>query len=143
MRGGTTLSNDVFLELKTDILVPAAIENVINKDNAHKIKAKYIISMANNPITREAEEILAKRGIVVVPDILANAGGVAASYFEWLQSKDEKKWKKEKVFSELITILEPAFDRVWNLSKERNITLKKAASILAVSRVVEAIKTSK
>jgi len=137
---GQKISNEELLEMPVDILVPAAVENVITKENASKIKAKYIIEMANGPITPEALDILEKRKIVSVPDFLANSGGVVASYFEWLQSREKKRWQKEKVLRELSANLEKAFDKVWNLSKKENINLTKAAYIIAIKRVVEAMK---
>jgi len=137
---GKGISNKEILEMDVDVLVPAAVENVITKDNAPKIKAKYLIEMANGPVTSEAENILEKRGIISVPDILANSGGVIASYFEWIQSKERKLWERERVFEELSKILEKSFEKVFNLSKKEKINLRKAAEILAVNRVVRAMK---
>jgi len=137
---GRAITNEKFLELDVDILVPAAKEEVITEKNASKIKAKYIIEMANGPITPEAEMILEKKGIKIVPDILANAGGVTASYSEWLQSKEKKRWLKKKVLNKLSDTLGKAFDEVWDLSKKENINLRKAAYLLAVGRVVKAMK---
>jgi len=137
---GKQITNEELLEMEVDVLVPAAVENVITEKNAPKIKAKYIIEMANSPVTPQAEVILEKKGIISVPDILANAGGVIASYFEWLQSKEKKKWEKEKVFKELSKILERAFDTVWDLSKKEKINLRKAAYLLAIERVAKAMK---
>ncbi|KPK78842.1 MAG: hypothetical protein AMJ89_00200 [candidate division Zixibacteria bacterium SM23_73] len=137
---GEKITNKELLEMKVDVLILAAIENVITRENASRIKAKYIISMANGPIALKAQEILNKRGIIVVPDILANAGGVIASYFEWLQSKQRILWEKEKTYQELAKILEMSFEKVWGLSKTKNINLKKAANLIAVGRVAEAIR---
>jgi len=137
---GRTISNEDLLEMDVDVLIPAAIEDVITKENASRIKAGYVIEMANGPVTPEAEEILEERGVIIIPDILANAGGVVGSYFEWLQNKDDCCWNKERTFSGISEKLEKEFDEVWNLSKEKNICFKKAAYFLAVSRIVEAIK---
>jgi glutamate dehydrogenase/leucine dehydrogenase len=126
--------------MPVDILVPAAVENVITKENAPKIRAKYIIEMANGPVTAEAQEILEKRGVISVPDILANSGGVIASYFEWLQGKERKLWEKERVFKELAKILEKAFRKVWDLAKKDKMNLRRAAEILAVEKVVKAME---
>ncbi len=136
---GKQITNKQFLEMKVDVLVPAAVEDVITKENAPKIKAKYIIEMANSPVTSEADAILQDKGIISVPDILSNAGGVIASYFEWLQSKEKKRWQKKEVLDKLSKILEKAFDEVWNLSKKENINLRKAAHLLAVDRVIKAM----
>jgi len=138
---GKKISNEELLEMKVDVLVPAAVENVIIKENAPKIQAKYIISMANGPITPEAEKILRKRGIRVIPDILANAGGVIASYFEWLQSREKVSWRKERVFGEISKILEGAFKEVWNLAQKENISLREASYRLAVNRIARAIRS--
>jgi len=134
---GNEITNEEVLEADVDILVPAAVEEVINKNNACKIRAKYIIEMANGPITPEAENILENRGIKIIPDILANAGGVIASYFEWLQSQQKIKWKRVKVLQGLSKILEKSFDEVWNLAEEKKTCYRKASLILAVRRVVE------
>ncbi|MCD6115138.1 Glu/Leu/Phe/Val dehydrogenase [bacterium] len=137
---GRQITNKELLEMEVDILVPAAVENVISKDNAQKIKAKYIIEMANGPVTPEAQEILEKRGIISVPDFLANAGGVVASYFEWLQSKEKRRWKKEETFKGLAKKLGQAFEKVWALSQREKINLRKAAYLLAIEKVAKAIK---
>ncbi len=138
-RFGNPVSNNELLEMDVDVLVPAAIEDVITKENAPKIKAKYIIEMANGPITPEAEKILEKRGIKIIPDILANSGGVTASYFEWLQSKQGKLWMREETLDGLDKILEKSFNKVWNLAEKEKISFRKAAMILAVERVVKAM----
>ena len=137
---GRQITNKELLEMEVDILVPAAVENVITKDNAQKIKAKYIIEMANGPVTPEAQEILEKRGIISVPDFLANAGGVVASYFEWLQSKEKRRWKKGETFEKLAKKLGQAFEKVWALSQREKINLRKAAYLLAIEKVAKAIK---
>lgn len=137
---GKQITNEQFLEMKVDVLVPGAVGDVITKENASKIKAKYIIEMANNPVSSEADVILRDKGIISVPDILSNAGGVIASYFEWLQSKEKKRWQKKEVLNKLSKILEKTYDEVWNLSKKENVNLRKAAYLLAISRVVKAIK---
>ncbi len=143
IKEGKTITNEELLETEVDILVPAAVEDVVKVDNAAKIKAKYIIAMANRPITKEAQKILEKRDIIVVPDILSNSGGVIASYFEWLQAIDEDSWEKQKTFNKLSKILGEAFDKVWNLSKEKKISLDKAAYLLAISRVAKAIEKTR
>jgi len=140
---GKSITNKKFLELNVDILVLAAMEGVITEKNASKIKAKYIIEMANGPITPKAEKILEKRGIKIIPDILVNAGGVIASYFEWLQSKNKKRWGKERALRGLSKILKKSFNEVWNLAEKREISYRKAAYIIAVKRIVEAIKILK
>jgi len=137
---GRQINNKELLEIEVDILVPAAVEDVIDENNAPNIKAKYIIEMANEPITAKAKEILRERRIMVIPDILANSGGVTASYFEWLQARQEESWGKEKVFNNLSRILGETFDRVWEIGMEKEVDLKDAAYFSAVSRVVKAIK---
>ncbi len=138
---GRQITNKELLEIEVDVLAPAAIENVITKENAGKIRAKYIIAMANGPITAEAQEILEKRDILIVPDILANAGGVIASYFEWLQAKQRILWAREKTYQEMAKILEKSFEEVWSLAKAKNVSLKQAANLIAVNRVAKAIRS--
>ncbi len=114
LRYGKTMSNEEILELPVDILVPAALESVINRDNMRRIKAKIIIEMANGPITDEAYEYLTKRGVIIVPDVLANCGGVVVSYLEWYQNMHDERWTEEKVNKELKDMMEKAFEAVWD-----------------------------
>ncbi len=131
------ISNEELLKLDVDVLVPAAIENVIAETNADKIKAKYIIELANGPITPEADSILHAKNRIVVPDILANSGGVTVSYFEWYQNKHNEKWTKEEVFKKLEDTIKPAFKEVYSKAEELNSDLRMGAYALAVSRVTE------
>jgi glutamate dehydrogenase/leucine dehydrogenase len=132
---GQDISNEKLLELPVDILVPSALEGVITEKNASKIKAKYILEMANGPTTFDADEILNKRGITVIPDVLANSGGVAVSYYEWYQNINNEKWSKHKVHKRLKKKMEKAVNEVWNLSKELKISLRDAAYLLALQRI--------
>jgi glutamate dehydrogenase (NADP+) len=134
---GRDISNEELLELDVDILVPAALENVITEKNANRVKAKIILEMANNPLTEEVDEILNRKGVVVIPDILANSGGVTVSYFEMLQNLNNEKWNKEKVFEELEKYLSKAFDEVWGIKEKLNIGLRKASYIVALKRIYE------
>lgn len=130
-----TIPNDELLELDVDILIPAAIENVITKKNAKDIKAKVVFEMANGPTSADADKILNKKGILVVPDVLANCGGVTVSYFEWYQNMHGEKWSLEKVNSGLKEKMETAFEEVWKISKEKKVSLRTAAYILALKRL--------
>ncbi len=130
-----TISNSELLELPVDILIPAAMENVITKKNAKNIKAKMIFEMANGPTTYEADQILNKRGITVIPDVLANSGGVTVSYFEWYQNMHQENWNLEKVNQKLKDKMEKAFDEVWKISKGKKVSLRTAAYILALHRL--------
>lgn len=136
-RGGQLISNADLLELPVDILVPAALENAINTDNMEKIRARIIIEMANGPVSSEAYEYLTKKNVIIIPDVLANAGGVVVSYLEWLQSKSEEKWTEEKVNEQLEEIMTTAFQEIWNRSVERKIPVKKAAFEIAIERITE------
>lgn len=138
--GMTRVSNSELLELETTILVPAALENQINEDNADKIKAKVIVEGANGPTTVGADKILDKKGITLVPDILANSGGVVVSYFEWVQNLGHYYWSEEEVNLKLARIEEEAFENVYNIAKEKKVSLRTGAYLIAVKRVVEATK---
>ncbi|MCL5438752.1 MAG: Glu/Leu/Phe/Val dehydrogenase [Patescibacteria group bacterium] len=134
-RGGKDISPKELLELPVDILIPAALENVITKENADKIQAKIVFEMANGPTTLEADEILSKKGITVIPDILANSGGVAVSYFEWYQNLHNEKWSKDEVFKKLKQKMEKAVDNVFETSKKFKVTLREASYILALKKI--------
>ncbi|HPC30677.1 MAG TPA: Glu/Leu/Phe/Val dehydrogenase [Candidatus Pacearchaeota archaeon] len=136
---GKIISNEKLLELKVDILVPAALENVISQKNANKIKAKVIIEMANSPVTEETYPILEKREIKIVPDILANAGGVIVSYFEWLQNKKNEKWSEEKVNQKLEEKLKESFKEIFEVSSDFKTNLKEAAFISALLKITKKI----
>lgn len=136
--GVTHISNADLLKLETTVLIPAALENQINGQNADQIHAKYVVEAANGPTTLEADAILQKRGITLVPDILANAGGVVVSYFEWVQNIQELCWTEERVNEELKNIMDTAFEAVWNIAKEKKQTLRIGAYLIAVKRVVDA-----
>jgi len=139
IKGGTIISNEELLELPVDILVPAALENVIISENAGKIKAKIILELANGPVTEDADEMLNKKGITVIPDILANAGGVCTSYYEWYQNMHNESWQKDEVFDKLKQQMERVTDEVFNSSKENNVTLRDGAYILALKRLQQKI----
>lgn len=132
---GDKISGEELLKLPVDILVPAALENVVTSKNAPKIKAKIILEMANGPTTEEADKILSKKNIYVVPDVLANSGGVTVSYFEWLQNLKEERWSLEKVEENLKDKMIQAFENVWEISQDRNISLRKASYIVALQRL--------
>ena len=136
--GTTHISNKELLELPVTVLVPAALENQINAGNAGKIQAKLIVEATNGPTTSEADEILAKRGIEVVPDILANAGGVVVSYFEWVQNIQSVSWTEDEVNKKLKDIMDAAFESVWDLTQEKHTTLRMGAYLIALKRVVDA-----
>ncbi len=138
--GMKRIDNAEILTMKTTVLVPAALENQINADNAEKIQAKLIVEAANGPTTAEADEILERRGITVVPDILTNAGGVVVSYFEWVQNIQSVSWTEEHVNEELKKIMDKAFYAVWDITQEKQVTMRTGAYLIAVKRVVEAKK---
>lgn len=129
------ISNEQLLELPVDILIPAALENVITKKNAKNIKARIVFEMANGPTTYEADEILNKKGILVVPDVLANSGGVTVSYFEWYQNINGESWNLEKVNKKLKDKMEKAFDSIWEIRRIKKVDLRTAAYILALQRL--------
>ena len=138
--GGDEITNVELLELDCDILVPSALENQITHKNASKIRPKIIAEGANGPTTPEADEILHDRGIFVVPDILANAGGVTVSYFEWVQNLQNLLWSEEEISERLMRIMRRSFAEVLNISQKKKVDMRTAALILGIGRVAEAQK---
>ena len=132
-----SITNEQLLELPVDILVPAALENQITAENASRIKAKSIVELANGPTTPEADVILQAKGIVCVPDVLANAGGVTVSCFEWEQNVKGEHWSEEQVLEKLEKIMVNAFNDVWNTSEKFKIDLRTAAFVRAIERVAQ------
>jgi glutamate dehydrogenase (NAD(P)+) len=138
---GEAVSNQEILELPCEILIPAAIQNQITEHNAASLDCKLVVEGANGPTTLEADAILSDRGIVVVPDILANAGGVTVSYFEWVQGLMQFFWSEEEVNEKLQRLMVKAFLAVHHMAKEQNVSLRSAALMLGIERVKEAKRT--
>ncbi len=136
------ISNHELLETETDVLIPAALENQITEVNASKIKAKLIVEAANGPTTPMADKILGRMNVNIVPDILANAGGVLVSYFEWVQNLNRDHWAEDMVNERLELKMKKAFYDVLSYSQKENVELRRAALVLSVSRVVSAMKLS-
>lgn len=137
----TKITNKELFELEDiDILIPAALEGVVNENNADKIKARMIAEGANGPTTPEAEKILLSKGKIIIPDIIANAGGVTVSYFEWVQDLQSFFWEEEEINNKLRKIIVRAFDKVWSYSQEQGISLRLAAYAYAVSKVSRALE---
>lgn len=134
------VSNEDLLTIECDILIPAAIENQINISNAEDINCRFIVEGANGPTTPEADEILRKRNIIIVPDILANAGGVCVSYFEYIQDIHSYFWKLDRIHHELQNILVNTFSEVYALSKRKRVTLRTSAYMIAIKRLARAIE---
>jgi len=134
------ISNEELLELDVDVLIPAALENQIRKDNSEKIQADIIIEGANGPVTRSADAILNDKRIFIVPDILANSGGVIVSYFEWVQGIQSFFWTVDEVNENLKNIILKGFTDVWNTMEKKQCSLRDAAFILAVSKIARAVK---
>ncbi|MBI1729885.1 Glu/Leu/Phe/Val dehydrogenase [Candidatus Acetothermia bacterium] len=134
------ISNNDLLELNCDLLAPAALENQLTEKNASKIKAKAVIEVANGPTTMKADEMLYERGISVVPDILANAGGVTVSYFEWVQDRAFYFWSAEEVDLKLKQFMDSAFQRVWDMHVEKKVSLRTASYLVAIDRVAKAAR---
>ena len=128
------------ITLDVDVLVPAAVEDVINKSNASDIKAKLIVEGANGPVAADADEILQSKGITIVPDILANAGGVTVSYFEWVQNRLGYYWTEERVKRRADRVMNKAFDEVWETATKHDVTLRIAAYMVGINRIAQTIK---
>jgi glutamate dehydrogenase (NAD(P)+) len=139
--GGTPVDAEEILTVECDALIPAALEGVVTKDNAERVQARIVVEAANGPTTPEADEILHDRGIHLVPDILANAGGVTVSYFEWVQDLQAYFWSEDEVNARLRTVMEEAYVHVLEMAEDRKVTMRQAATIVGVSRVAEAHKT--
>ncbi|HEV3473062.1 MAG TPA: Glu/Leu/Phe/Val dehydrogenase, partial [Actinomycetota bacterium] len=136
--GAESITNEELLEIDCDVLVPAAIEGVITLRNADRIKAKVVCEAANGPITFDADKVLHDRGVFVVPDILANSGGVTVSYFEWVQDIQAYFWSEDEVNDRLRTIMEAAYEEVYCFAMDKGLSLRQAAQWIGVGRVAEA-----
>jgi len=139
-KGVEEITNEELLTLDVDVLVPAALESVITEKNAKKVKAKIISEGANGPTTPEADKILNEKGAIVIPDILANAGGVVCSYFEWVQDLQSFFWDEEEVNHRLENVMSKSFNEVWNFSKEKKVDMRNGAMMLAVQKVATALQ---
>lgn len=137
---GTPISNEELLTLDVDLLAPCAMENQITEQNASKIKAKLIVEGANGPVVSEADVILEKKGITVIPDIIANAGGVTVSYFEWVQNRLGEYYSETEVHGKADTIISNAFEEMYQTAKEHNVSYRIAAYVVAVGRVARALR---
>ncbi len=137
--GVMVLTNAELLTKPADVLIPAALDNQIRADNAGAIQATCILELANGPTTPDADQILEQRGIVVLPDVLVNAGGVTVSYFEWVQNRMGFYWTKEEVRTKLLPLMESSFLALYDMAQEKNISLRTAAFAVAVQRIIEAM----
>ena len=136
--GGDLITNEALLALDVDVLIPAALGGVLTADNANHVRARFIVEAANGPTTPEADAILQKMEIVVLPDILANAGGVTVSYFEWVQNQQYFRWDLSRVREELERTMTRSFDKVWSTAQEKKVSLRVAAYLVGIGRVARA-----
>ena len=142
LRDAEEITSEELLALDVDLLAPCALEQVITRDNAADVRARIICEGANGPVTPEADMILEDKGVVILPDVLANAGGVVVSYFEWVQGLQEYFWKEDEVNARLFDIVSKAFHETWALYESRpELPMRMAAYGLAVQRVAEATLT--
>lgn len=139
-KGGKEITNEQLLELPVHVLAPCALENVITAENASKIHAKLIVEGANGPTNANADEILNKNGVIIIPDILANAGGVTVSYFEWVQNRAGYYWSEEDVNARAEVIMKRAFEKVWNTSQKHKAPMRIAAYVVALEKLSTIIK---
>jgi glutamate dehydrogenase/leucine dehydrogenase len=137
---GDVVTNEELLALECDVLIPAALENAVDGTNASAVRAPVVVEGANHPLTPEADAVLRDGGVTVVPDILANAGGVTGSYFEWTLNLTAFRWSEERFNDELLAFLGRAFRSVWELHREREVDLRTAAYMVGVARVAEAVR---
>jgi glutamate dehydrogenase (NADP+) len=135
-----TVTNEELLELPCDILIPAALDNVINESNAGNVQAKYILELANGPVTPEADAVLEKNNVMLIPDVLANAGGVTVSYFEWSQGRSGEQWTADKVDNELRRVILEAYKGVRREARREGMSLRKAAFSVGIKRMLDAMK---
>jgi glutamate dehydrogenase (NAD(P)+) len=135
-----TEANRRLLSTESDVMIPAALENQITESNASEVKTKVIVEGANGPVTRGADDVLGKKGVHLVPDILANSGGVIVSYFEWVQDIQAYLWSEDEVNSRLKGLMTGAFGQVWDFAQKHKVTLREAAYMLAVDKMAEITK---
>ena len=140
LAGASDITNDELLTLNVDVLIPAAIENQLTIQNAHKVQAKIIAELANGPTTPEADDILNRRGIFIIPDFLCNAGGVIVSYFEMVQNAYQFYWEEEQVNTQLDRKMTHAFEGVYQMSQSQGVDMRVAAYLVAIQRVAEAVQ---
>jgi glutamate dehydrogenase (NADP+) len=138
--GAEVISPEELLATECDLLVPAALEDMIHDGNAHTIKARVLLELANGPVTPGGDKILDSKGICVLPDILANAGGVTVSYFEWVQNRQGYYWDLEEIHARLLRIVEREGRAIWNISRDRGVGMRTAAYVHALSRLATAIE---
>ena len=141
LKGGDRITNEELITIDCDVFAPCALEQVVTEENAAQVKAKLIVEGANGPLTPAADDILESNGVLILPDVLANAGGVVVSYFEWVQGLQEYFWKEAEVNARLSEIVRRAFDETWSTYTGRKVSMRMAAYGLAVQRVGEATVT--
>jgi glutamate dehydrogenase (NAD(P)+) len=136
--GADALANEDFWAVDCEILIPAALEGQITKDNAGQIKARMVIEGANGPTTTEADDILHDKGVLVLPDVIANAGGVTVSYFEWVQDFSSFFWSEDEINARLVRIMQEAFAGIWQVAQQHQVSLRTATFIVACQRILHA-----
>ncbi|MEI7516663.1 MAG: glutamate dehydrogenase, partial [Betaproteobacteria bacterium] len=132
------LANEAFWDVDCDILIPAALEQQLNVHNAGRIKARMVIEGANGPTTPEADDVLQSRNILVLPDVIANAGGVTVSYFEWVQDFSSFFWSEDEINARLVRIMKEAFSGIWQVAQDKKVSLRTATFIVACTRILRA-----